>query len=376
VVAEAAIELVKKLGGKYELSSSGELVLISVDGAALTVEMFDVFAKQVELETFQVTNFRGLDDSVLLKLSGLKKLKSLSIVNTIITNAGVGTIVKLFPNLRTLDLSRNSLLSDDALGEIRKLKDLESLIVIYCSFSEFGLGDIEKMPKLRALDIRGNTQIGGIGLGVVANIPSLRSLKHMSTSVDDSGIEALTAAKNLDTFDMQDFAISDAAGEQLKKFPKLTNLIIFRCSNFGSQGLLALKGKQLRRLTLRDLPSLDDTGMEVFRELSTLRRLYLHELSSVSDVGIMNLVYLKELETLDIWNLPSITDKAMESIAKLTNLKTISIRSTQLTDKSVDMLLTLPNLKELTLKDNSLISDSAKTKLRESKKFKTLDFGK
>jgi Leucine-rich repeat (LRR) protein len=369
---QRVIELVKKLDGKYVLSASGDLTLINIDGAALTVEGFDLIVKQTELETLQVANFRGLNDAAFTKITGLKKLKTLAITNAIITDASVALIAKSFPLLRNLDLSRNALLTDDALSSVGKLKELESLLVNYCTFSEFGLMSIEKMPKLRTLDIRGNVKIDGSGLGVVAKISSLRALKHRSEMVDDNAISELAAAKNLEIFDMQDFAITDAAGEELKKLPKLSQLIIFRCLNFGSQGLLALKGKALTRLTLRDLPSLDDTGMEAFRELTALKRLYLHELNSVTDVGMMNLVYLKNLETLDIWSMSEITDKSIESIAKLQNLKNISIRSTKITDKSIDLLLSLPKLQELTLKDNASITKEAKTKLKEAKKIKTL----
>jgi Leucine-rich repeat (LRR) protein len=370
--AKEAVALVDKLGGNSKLSPAGELILIEVDGAEMTADMFDVFAKQTELETLKVSNFRGLNDTVFSKISGLKKLKTLAITNSIISDASASTIEKSFPSLRNLDLSRNASLTDSALRSVGKLKELESLVVNYCSFSEFGLLNIEKLPKLRTLDIRGNVAISSSGLSIVARMPSLRSLKHMSNTVDDSAIAELSAAKNLDTLDMYDFAITDASGEELNKLPKLTSLVIFRCLNFGSQGLLALKGKPLNRLTLRDLASLDDVGMEAFRELTKMKRLYLHELNSITDVGMMNLVYLKDLELLDIWSLPSITDKSIESIVKLTNLKTVSIRSTKITDKSVDLLLTLPKLESLTLKDNASITEAAKTKLKESKKFKNL----
>jgi Leucine-rich repeat (LRR) protein len=366
------IELIKKLGGSYKLSPNGVLTTINVDGAAMTADMFDVFAKQTELDTLQVANFRGLNDKVFSKILGLKKLKTLSITNSIITDISVDAIVKSFPSLRNLDLSRNASLTDDSLFHIGKLNELESLVVNYCTFSEFGLMNLEKLPKLRALDIRGNVKISASGLGIIAKIPSLRSLKHMSNTVDDMALAELSAAKNLDTLDMYDFAITDVAGEELKKLPKLTSLVIFRCLNFGSQGLLALKGKPLKRLTLRDLTSLDDVGMEAFREFTTLRRLYLHELNSITDVGMMNLVYLKDLELLDIWSVPSITDKSIESIAKLPNLKSISIRSTKITDKSVDLLLTIPKLEELILTDNASITEAAKAKLKDSKKFKSL----
>jgi hypothetical protein len=217
-------------------------------------------------------------------------------------------------------------------------------------------------------------QVGNSGLGYLAQLMSLKALKHRSPAADDAGLEALTAAKGLDTLEIQDFNITDRAGQFIKQFENLTNLIVFRCQGFGSSGLLELKGMKLSRLTLRDLPSVDDLGMEVFRELMALKRLYLSELASVSDAGILNLVYLKDLDTLDIWEVP-ITDKSLETISKLANLKTLSIRSAQITDASADLLLTMPKLENLTLKDNGKVTPAALNKLRDSKKFKKLDFG-
>ncbi|MDR2643979.1 MAG: hypothetical protein LBC74_14460 [Planctomycetaceae bacterium] len=371
--AKEAIELIKKVGGIYELLPTGDLKSLSINGDEITSEMFDVFAKQDELTEIKVTNFQDFNDDILRKLTGLKKVVNLALTNSSITDTSVTAIVNSFPLLRVLDLSRNTLLTDEAIIEISKLRELEVLVVVYCSISELSLPELMNLPKLRALDIRGNLSIGNQGLEILAEIPTLRSLKHYSPTVDDVGIKALSAAKNLDTLDIQDFSISDASGEEFKRFPKLSNLIIYRCTNFGSYGFQALQGTPLKRLTLRDLPGIDDASFDALRELSTLNRLYLQELGSLSDEGMRNLIYLKELETLEIKNMPIISDKTIESIARLTNLKSLSIIGTQITDKSIDLLLSLPKLSELTLKENSSITDKAKKRLLESKKFTVLN---
>jgi Leucine-rich repeat (LRR) protein len=371
--AKEAIELIERVGGKYELLPTGDLKLLSIGGGEITAEMFDVFAKQNELTEIKITNFPNFNNEILQKLSGLKKITSLTISNSSITDASVILIVDSFPLLRVLDLSRNNSLTDDSIVAISKLCDLEVLVLVYCSVSEACLSELLKLSKLYALDIRGNLSIGNNGFKILAGLPVLRSLKHLSPAIDDDGIKALTAAKNLDTLDLQDCSISDASGNEFKKIPKLSNLIIYRCTNFGSSGLLALQGKPLERLTLRDLPAIDDAGLIAFRELSTLKRIYLQELNSVSDSGMRNLIYLKELEVCEIKNTPTISDKTINSISRLSNLKTLSIIGTQITDESIDLLLLLPKLKELTLKDNKSITNNAKTKLQNTKKITTLN---
>lgn len=372
--AEQAIELVRRLNGRFELTPTGTLKMISLETTDLDAENFELFGKQLDLEVFQVSNFRELDDSMVERLSGLKKLKTLKLANAgMLSDDGVKTIVESFPNLKSLDLSSNTLLTNESLKEIAKLQELEHLVVMYCNFNEFGMIPISKMPKLRSVDIRMN-HVGNSGMGFLANLPSLQMLKHRSSAVDDFGLEALTGAKGLTTLEIQDFAITDRSGESIKKFESLNNLIIFRCAGFGSAGLLELKGMPLVRLTLRDLSSMGDTGMEVFRDLTRLKRLYLSELESVTDAGMINLVTLKDLELLDIWKIP-ITDLSLETVSKLPGLKDLTLRETHITDASADVFLAMPKLERLTLKDNPKLTDVARQKLFDSKKFKHLDFG-
>jgi Leucine-rich repeat (LRR) protein len=362
------------LKGKWTLTPAQTIQSIIIDSSELQDAAFDLFAKQPDLETLLISNFRDLNDAMVAKLAGLKKLKNLRLKNSSITDEATKIIAESFPTLANLDISSNTLLTDASLKEIAKLKELTELTLNYCNFSEFGMMSISELPKLATLDIRANMQIGNSGLNVLTALPSLKSLKHLSPAVDDAGLESLAAVKGLETLEIQDFNITDNAGQFIKQFEKLTNLIIMRCQGFGSSGMLELKGIKLNRLTLRGLPSLNDDGMEVFRELTTLKRLYLHELTSVSDAGILNLVYLKDLDTLDIWEIP-ITDQSLETISKLANLKTLSIRGTHITDASIDLLLAMPKLENLTLKDNASVTPTALNKLRDSKKFKKIDFG-
>ncbi len=382
--AKQLVELVSKLVGSVEnafakknieLTPAGTIKSITLDTSDLDAASFELFAKQPDLEKLHISNYRELDDSMIELLAPLKNLKSFGAVNSNITNGGVVAIVTQFPNLRELDISSNTLLSGEVMAEVAKLTELETLKAIQCRFDDFSMLEISQMPKLKSIDIRTCMEIGNTGLEYLAELPMLTSVMHRTPAVNDSGIAALGAAKNLESLHMEDFALSDQAGKTLKQFEKLNSLIVFRCSGFGSEGVLALKGLPLNRLTLRGLPSLDDTGMAVFRELPQLKRLYLQELP-VSDAGIMNLVGLKDLEVLDIWMIPLMTDKSMETISKLTNLRELSIRDTELTDAAIDPILSLPKLQRLVIKGNAKITESGKQKLRDAKsKFRTLDIG-
>ena len=368
---QEASDQIKKLNGQCELTLENTIKSIRfTNGNALNAEMFDLFAKQTDLESLQIANYRELSDATVAKLVGLKKLKTLSLTNGSITDAAIKTIAEAFPNLVNLDISSNSRLTDASLREVAKLKQLETLGLLFCDFSEFGILTLSTLPKLRALDIRANMRIGNSGMDALAMLPALRSLKHRSPVVSDGGIRALTAAERLDNLEIQDFSITGQSGEYIRQMEKLTGLIIFRCENFDSEGVLALKGLKLNRLTLRGLP-IDDSAMEVFQELTALKRLYLQELPSISDAGMNNVAVLKDLEILDIWELP-ITDKTMEAIAKLGSLKTLMLRSTNVTDAGLEVLLAMPELKSVTLESNAGVTPAMVQKLREANKFTVL----
>ena len=367
---QALIDQIKELKGQYILTPENTFKTITfTDGSKITAEMFDLFAKQPDLEDLQIAHYRELNDAAVAKLTGLKKLKTLSFVNSAITDNAVKTIAEAFPNLVNLDISRNPLLTDAAAKEIAKLEKLETLNLLLCNFSELGIMYLTGLEKLRALDIRAN-QVGDIGLDTLTLLPALRSLKHRSTAVSDEGVQALTEAKALDSLLMQDFQITGKSGQYLRQMEKLTSLEIFRCEKFDSTGVLALKGLKLNRLTLRGLP-IDDTAMEAFSELTTIKRLYLHELPSVTDAGMAKTAVLKDLEILDVWEVP-ITDKSLETIVKFANLKELQLRGTKITDKGVESLFALPKLTKLTLTDNAAVTPEMIQKIREANKFEVL----
>ena len=160
----------------------------------------------------------------------------------------------------------------------------------------------------------------------------------------------------------------------IAKLGKLTQLEIFRCQGFGTDGVLALKGMNLTRLTLRDLPNIDDRALEVFVDLPKLRRLYLHELTSVGDSGLQHLASLKSLELLDLWTVPQMSDATVDVIATLPNLKDLSLRATGVTDAAIDKLLGMQSLQSLTFKENGAVTAEGLKKLA-SRKWSKLDVG-
>ena len=365
------------LGSRTKYSpKAGDLLteIIIQDGSNLTAADLALIGKLSDLEKLQIFNCRTLNDEMAATLAGLKSLKSLALTNTVINDVTVEMIVKSFPNLIDLDLSSNTNMTSGVVKIVSGMGQLQRLTLVQNQVNDIGAQRLSKLQELRSLDLRGNMEAGDMALEVVAALPKLTGLKHRSTAVTDSGLEYLSHNQTLESLLMQDFAVTDQSGPHLAKLGKLSQLEVFRCQQFGTEGVLALKGMGLTRLTLRDLPNIDDRAMEVFDDLPKLKRLYLHEIASVGDSGLKHLAAQKSLELLDIWTVPQMTDATVDVIVSLPALKELSIRATGITDASVEKLLAMPSLQTLTLKENGSVTADGLKKLA-AKKWSKLDIG-
>jgi len=373
---EAAKKLLGGFGSSASVTMDGDKLteIVIRDGARLVDEDIRLFGRLTDLTKLQILNCRALNSEMAKQLSGLKNLKTLALTNTVIDDTAVEMIVKSFPNIVELDLSSNANMSSQVLKLISELKQLQQLSLVQNRFNELSTRRLSKLQDLRVLDLRGNMEAGDMTLEVIADLPKLKAFKHRSTAVSDFGMEQLSRNGSIENLLIQDFAISSQSGAHLAKLKKLSQLEIFRCQGFGSEGVLALKGLGLQRLTLRDLPIVDDSALEVLKDLPKLRRLYLHENSSISDEGLKNLGASVALELLDIWSLPLMTDASVDVIATLPNLKELTIRSTAVTDAAIDKLMAMPKLQSLTFKENGSVTAAGLKKL-SGKKWVKLDIG-
>jgi len=360
---------------KYKLDGDGRPSEIAIeDGAELTADDVALFGRLGELRTLRILNCRVLNDEMVEQLTGLKNLDTLALTNSAITDAGVEKIVQSFPNLVELDLSSNTNMTGAAMKLIASLGKLERLTLLQNRFNDLNTRRLSKMPELRAIDLRGNMEAGDMTLEVVGRLPNLTALKHRSTAVTDAGLASLAESKTLESLLMQDFVITNESGPHLAKLSKLSSLEVFRCQGIGTDGVLALAGLPLARLTLRDLPDVGDPALAVVAKLPRLKRLYLHELASLGDDGLRQLAVAKDLEVLDIWSLPKMTDASIAVIAALPNLKELSIRETGVTEASVASIAAMPKLQSLTFKNNGPLSAGNAAKLT-GRKWSKLDLG-
>lgn len=374
---KAARARIAELGARARCApKSGDLLteIVIEDGSKLKAEDIELFGKLSDLEKLQILNCRTLNDEMAAKLSGLKGLTSLALTNTVINDATVAMIVKSFPDLTDLNLSSNTNMTNGVMKLISELTKLQKLSLVQNRVNDISAQRIKKLRDLRLLDLRGNMEAGDMAMEVIGELPKLTSFKHRSTAVTDTGMEYLAKNQTLDSLLVQDFVITDQSGPHFAQLNKLTQLEVFRCQGFGTEGVLALKGMGLTRFTLRDLPNVDNRAMEVFDDLPKLKRLFLHELPTVGDEGLKHLASLKSLELLDIWNVPQASDATVDVIAALPQLKELSLRATAVTDAAIDKILAMPQLQSLTFKENGSVTPDGTKKLT-ARKWSKLDLG-
>ena len=373
----AATARLEALGGAATVrrDDAGRVVEVSIpDGADLTADDVAALGELLDLRKLEILNCRILNDAMVERLVGLKKLEALAVTNSAVTDRAVETIATAFPGLVELDLSSNTNLTGAALKSIAALEKLERLTLIQNRFNDLGSRRIAKLQGLKALDLRGNMEAGDMTMELLGSLPRLTALKHRSTAVTDEGMAGIARSPSLESLLIQDFAITDASGRHLAALEKLSSLEIFRCQGIGTDGVTALGGLPLTRLTLRDLPDVGDPALAVLARLPKLKRLYLHELASVGDEGLAHLASATALEVLDIWSLPRMTDATIGVIAALPNLKELSIRETGVTEASVGRIAAMPKLQVLTFKNNGPLSAANAAKLT-GRKWGKLDLG-
>lgn len=371
----AVLNRMQSLGGVVTCDTDGCVKAIVVqDASNITGDDLLLIKNLTKLEKLHILNCRSLDDTMARILKGHSLLSSLAITNSAITDDAVQFIAESFPNLRELDLSSNTGLTGASMRSIASLENLERLSLLQTRFNDLHTRRLRDLKHLRVLDLRGVMEAGDMTMGIVGNLPAIAAFKHRSTIVSDDGIADLAESKTLKSLFAQDFAISSAAGQYLAAMPSLESLEIFRCQGFGSDGVLSLRPlKKLNRLTLRDLPEVDDGALDVLNGLPNLKRLYLHELPSVGDEGLQHIGAAKNLEVLDIWALPRMTDATVKVIAGLHNLTELSIRETGVTEASLDIIASIPSLTSLTF-ENGEVSPAAAAAI-SSRKLKKLDLG-
>lgn len=366
---DAALERLKQLGGTFTQAPNGVVTSIAVEYKdGLTPDDFGLFAKLLDLESVL---FYGpeVTDEGFLQLSPLKNLKTIQLANTNITNATFEMIRDNMPELTWLYANRVEL-GNDGMAIIAQIKKVSRLEILFNNIDMFGLKPLEQMEELRVLDLRGCTAV--TGLTYLPKVKNLEVLK-LSNPISNRGIKTIVKCENLKALDLKDLEqVSDDSADDLASIAKLRDLTLFRMK-YTDLVLQKLEGKELERLTLREVPGITDAGIASLKTMPKLNRLNLSELNNVTNAPVKDLLEGNTtIRNLVLWSMPQLGDETGETLGTMTNLQSLEIRGiTGMTGKTIEAVARLPKLESLTVGDSGYSLDDLE-KLTSLKTLKNL----
>jgi len=269
----------------------------------------------------------SVKDDDLKRLAELKSLKTLVLVETLVSDTGL---------LYLKDISLNSIslvstqITDKGLGY---LSNMPSLTILYVSETAISNAGVERLKDMIQLDILflANTQIDDIGLGHLAGLTNLRQLYMNNTRITDSGLKHLKGMKQLQTLGLGATSITNAGLKELTGFKNIERLDFTNCK-FSDSGFVHLKDLKSLEVLMLNSTSISDSGLEYLKDLKNLKDLQLR-LTSVSDVGLQHLHGLKKLEDLDLQQ-TKVTPQGIADLQKA--LPNCKIESDSLTTNDPD----------------------------------------
>ncbi|HVJ69529.1 MAG TPA: hypothetical protein VM510_16245, partial [Caulifigura sp.] len=134
----------------------------------------------------------ALTDAQLPLFKGLPSLINLSLENSEVTNAGLGTLAGIVPQLEILSLRKCTAITDEGLGQLKTLPNLRSLQLLYSRITDAGMPYVVELKGLKALDLRGCTQITDDGLADVGKCEGLTDLKLRNFELTNEGLKHLS----------------------------------------------------------------------------------------------------------------------------------------------------------------------------------------
>jgi hypothetical protein len=228
-------------------------------------------------------------------LSGLTNLEDLY-NNWQITDGAL----KLFTNLRSLNLKHNSKITDDSLSVLTNLEELD-LVANYKITNE----GIKSLIKLRVLKLGANENIRDDGLSHFTN---LEVLDIGNEAITINGIRFLTKLRTLSVYGNKQLK-----DDELKLFTNLTKLDLCYNKLITDNSLSVLT--KLKTLDLSNNKKITDSTLTLLTNITDLN---LYHNKRITDVGLRTLT---NLEKLDIEKARHIT---ISSIINLTKLRSLS----------------------------------------------------
>ncbi|MBS0202544.1 MAG: M48 family metalloprotease [Planctomycetes bacterium] len=321
---------------------------------AAGVGHFGQLPRLQKLSLFSVnTEGAGLGDDAIRGVISSTSLRELSITECGTTDAGAMLLEKL-PQLTSLSLRQEGLLTDEALKSIGKLSNLKSLSLEsyvgterfgWMRFSAAGIRQLSSLTELQHLSLVGQEvsaesfsfpRLISLSLGhpsvdnavaaKIGQLSQLRSLELTYCKVDDEGMKFIASLPELRRLDISSLTITDAAIEQFRTHKHLEHLSL-RASGLSDAALNHIS--QIESLTRLDLSGSGHPGVSPGQNFSI--------------AGLQQLQKLKLLDTLWLNNC-EIPGGGYQALKVLKQLRELTMMMCNITDAELDALEeALPN---------------------------------
>lgn len=290
-------------------------------------------------------SFRGaaIDDGALVHLLGLKRLRSVLLNDTAVTDEGAATLGKL-STLTNLDL-RGCKISNAAAANLAGLTNLRALRLSgengHTTVDDQGLADLGKLTKLKALALD-FLWVTEEGLARLDGLKDLEELYLAKTPVGDEELAKLGQFPKLKKLRLSQTFVTGAGLAHLKKLPGLEELDLSECSRLSDDGLAPLAGiTQLTRLNLWRVP-ITDAGVAHLAGLTKMQWLNVDN-TQLTDTGLEHLKGMAQLTFLHLGS-TAVSDAGLKHLEHLTSLKDLKVSRTAVTADGVEQLQKkLPN---------------------------------
>ena len=159
----ARLARILKLGKPKYDKNHQHVVELDLESQPTTDADLDLIARSFPHLSRLTVDGANITDAGVKHLAKLAGLVDLTLKNTDIHDETIQELQKL-PKLKTLNLRRSSSLTNKALGYLKDYPSLQNLTLLYNNFDDDGMVYVQKIKNLRVLDIRCCQQIDDEGL--------------------------------------------------------------------------------------------------------------------------------------------------------------------------------------------------------------------
>ncbi|XP_008306425.1 F-box protein At3g58530-like [Cynoglossus semilaevis] len=302
------------------------------------------------LQKIVLNSYPYSTNELLRQLRAFPALKHLSLVNSpLITDSGLSTLSSLV-KLQYLNLASCNKLTDACLQHITGLRRISSLLLDQTRVTDAGMVMYLQTapPCLTHLSLN-QTAVTEATLVVLPTcVPQLRLLSIKQTKVKD--VSALAELSSLQTLNLDRTGVSEASLRCLATLPALTFLTLADIPvTDGNDALQIIAGLKLTHLVLPGRHTVSDSGLSHLSALSLLSELDLTDYTQVTDTGVQSLSTLTKLRRLSLSN-THVTDAGLPSLCGLQALEDLCLDRTAVTSQGVaELIIRLTHLQVLGL---------------------------